>query len=161
MFKNKYNMNKNNKFKIIISWALVISWMAVIFMLSSQVAEQSNELSTGITQTVIEIIQKATPFWEIGSEQLNHILRKGAHFTAYMILGALVINALYKSFGIGKRYIFWGFMICVIYAVSDEVHQAFVPGRGPALKDVLIDSAGAFTGIISIYYGLYIHKYTV
>ena len=56
MFKNKYNMNKNNKFKIIISWALVISWMAVIFMLASQVAEQSNELSTGITQTVIEII---------------------------------------------------------------------------------------------------------
>ena len=147
MFKNKYNMNKNNKFKIIISWALVISWMAVIFMLSSQVAEQSNELSTGITQTVIEIIQKATPLWDIGSDQLNHILRKGAHFTAYMILGALVMNALCKSFGIGKRHIFWGFMICVIYAVSDEVHQAFVPGRGPALKDVLIDSAGAFTGI--------------
>ena len=67
-----------------------------------------------------------------------------------MILGALVMNALCKSFEIGKRYIFWGFMICVIYAVSDEVHQAFVPGRGPALKDVLIDSAGAFTGIIGM-----------
>ena len=144
---NKYNTNQDRKLRIIISWALVISWMAVIFMLSSQVAEQSNELSTGITQTIIEIIQKATPLWEIGSEKLNHILRKGAHFTAYMILGALVMNALCKSFGIGKRYIFWGFMICVIYAVSDEVHQAFVPGRGPALKDVLIDSAGAFTGI--------------
>lgn len=147
---NKYNTNQDRKLRIIISWALVISWMAVIFTLSSQVAEQSNELSTGITQTVIEIIQKATPFWEIGSEQLNHILRKGAHFMAYMILGALVMNALYKSFGIGKRHIFWGFMICVVYAVSDEVHQAFVPGRGPALKDVLIDSAGAFTGIIGM-----------
>lgn len=144
----KYNTNQDRKLKIIISWALVISWMVVIFMLSSQVAEQSNELSTGITQTVIEIIQKATPFWEIGSEQLNHILRKGAHFTAYMILGMIVMNALNKSFGIRKRHIFWGCMICVIYAVSDEVHQAFVPGRGPALKDVMIDSAGAFTGII-------------
>ena len=147
---NKYNTNQDRKLRIIISWALVISWMAVIFMLSSQVAEQSNELSTGITQTIIEIIQKATPLWEIGSEKLNHILRKGAHFTAYMILGALAMNALCKSFGIGKRHIFWGFMICVIYAVSDEVHQAFVPGRGPALKDVLIDSAGAFTGIIGM-----------
>ena len=76
IFKNKYNTNQDRKLRIIISWALVISWMAVIFMLSSQVAEQSNELSTGITQTVIEIIQKATPLWDIGSDQLNHILRK-------------------------------------------------------------------------------------
>ena len=68
IFKNKYNTNQDRKLRMIISWALVISWMAVIFMLSSQVAEQSNELSTGITQTVIEIIQKATPLWDIGSD---------------------------------------------------------------------------------------------
>ena len=38
-------------------------------------------------------------------------------------------------------------IVCVLYAISDEVHQMFVPGRGPGIKDVLIDSAGATVGI--------------
>ncbi len=38
-------------------------------------------------------------------------------------------------------------MICILYAISDEVHQSFVPGRGPGVMDVLIDSAGAMVGI--------------
>ena len=39
----------------------------------------------------------------------------------------------------------------VIFAVTDEIHQAFVPGRGPALKDVLLDAVGAALGIAVIY----------
>ena len=39
-------------------------------------------------------------------------------------------------------------LICVLYAVSDEVHQIFVPGRGAEVKDVLIDSAGASVGVL-------------
>jgi VanZ family protein len=38
-------------------------------------------------------------------------------------------------------------VFCVLYAVSDEVHQLFVPGRGAQVTDVLIDNAGAFVGI--------------
>lgn len=38
-------------------------------------------------------------------------------------------------------------LTCVLYAISDEVHQSFVPGRGAQVKDVLIDSAGAIVGI--------------
>lgn len=37
---------------------------------------------------------------------------------------------------------------CIVYAVSDEIHQLFVPGRGAQVKDVMIDSTGAFAGII-------------
>ena len=37
--------------------------------------------------------------------------------------------------------------VCILaYAVTDEIHQAFVPGRACAPMDVLIDSAGAATG---------------
>ncbi len=39
----------------------------------------------------------------------------------------------------------WGFVI--LYAVSDEVHQLFVPGRGGQLTDVIIDTAGAGAGL--------------
>jgi VanZ family protein len=37
--------------------------------------------------------------------------------------------------------------LIVIYAVSDEFHQSFTPGREPKLRDVLIDTAGSFLGM--------------
>lgn len=37
-----------------------------------------------------------------------------------------------------------------VYAISDELHQSFVPDRNPAITDVLIDSAGAFSIILFI-----------
>lgn len=38
-------------------------------------------------------------------------------------------------------------IIGVIYAATDEIHQAFVPGRGPLVTDVILDSIGVLTGI--------------
>jgi VanZ family protein len=59
----------------------------------------------------------------------------------------LMINAL-NSHGIdGYRRILIALGVCMLYAASDEVHQIFIPGRGAQVKDVLIDSAGAFVGI--------------
>jgi hypothetical protein len=42
------------------------------------------------------------------------------------------------------------FLIGVLYAVSDEIHQTFVPGRAGQLRDVLIDSCGVLAGICII-----------
>jgi VanZ family protein len=39
-------------------------------------------------------------------------------------------------------------LICVLYAISDETYQIFVPGRSAQLSDVLIDSVGAVAGIV-------------
>lgn len=44
--------------------------------------------------------------------------------------------------------VIWCVLLCVLYAVTDEVHQAFIPGRGPRVSDVLIDTAGSITGIL-------------
>ena len=41
-------------------------------------------------------------------------------------------------------------LAAAVYAASDEIHQAFVPGRGPAVTDVLLDSAGALCGILIV-----------
>ena len=38
-------------------------------------------------------------------------------------------------------------IIGVIYASTDEIHQAFIPGRGPQITDVMLDSLGVLTGI--------------
>jgi len=39
-------------------------------------------------------------------------------------------------------------VFCVLYAISDETHQIFVPGRSAQISDVLIDSVGAIVGIL-------------
>lgn len=132
-------------------WVPVILWMVLIFNLSSQVAEQSNKLSTGFTEVVVKVLEKVAPRASFSIESFNHMVRKNAHFFTYLILGILVINALRKSGVQGYHSIAWAVGICILYAVSDEVHQLFVPGRGAAVKDVIIDSAGATVGI-----GLYL-----
>ena len=131
----------------VISWLLVILWMALIFYLSHQPATESNSLSTGITERVVAIIERVTSDIDFDVSNFNHIVRKNAHFFAYLILGVLVSNAL-KSNGINgpKRFLI-ALLICVLYAISDEVHQLYVSGRAGQVKDVIIDSAGAIVGI--------------
>ena len=131
----------------VISWLLVILWMGVIFYLSHQQAVESNSLSTGITERIVAIIERVAFGIEVDLVHFNHLIRKSAHFFAYLVLGILVSNAL-NSHGYAGFKLFWVAMgICVLYAISDEVHQLFVPGRAGQVRDVLIDSAGAVVGI--------------
>ncbi|MDD3654990.1 MAG: VanZ family protein [Desulfotomaculaceae bacterium] len=131
----------------ILSWTAAIIWLALIFNLSSQVAEQSNELSTGITEVIINTVEKFAPQAEFDIKSFNNVIRKKAHFFAYLVLGVLVLNALRRSGVHGYRSVIIALGICVLYAISDEVHQLFVTGRGGQVKDVIIDSAGAGVGI--------------
>ncbi len=141
--KDLYKMTFNK----ILSWTAVVLWMALIFNMSSQVAEQSDQLSKGITKVIIKTVEKIAPKAEFNIDDLDHILRKNAHFFAYLVLGVLVTNALRRNGVKGYRSVLIAIGICVLYAASDEVHQIFVPGRGPGVKDVIIDSAGAIVGI--------------
>ena len=68
------------------------------------------------------------------------VLRKLAHATEFAILAALLVRALGRP----------GLAIAlgIAYAVSDELHQSFVPGREGAPVDVLIDSVGVVAGAV-------------
>jgi len=68
------------------------------------------------------------------------VLRKLAHAAEYGILGALLVRAL--------RRLSWALALGVAYAVSDEIHQSFVPGRQGSPLDVLIDSVGVIAGVV-------------
>lgn len=137
----------------IISWIAVILWMVLIFKLSSQPVEQSSKLSGKVTNIYIKVIEKAKPNTKFNIEKFDHIVRKNAHFFIYLVLGILVVNALRRSGVIGYKCIVFALLICILYALSDEVHQVFVPGRAAMVKDVFIDSAGAAVGIL-MYLGL-------
>lgn len=129
-----------------VSWFVVIGWMSFIFYLSHQPATASSELSAGITAWVIKVSQFITPL-DIDMNHLHFLIRKGAHFFAYFILGILVMNALTNRRLMSYRHVAIAFVICVLYAISDEIHQLFIPGRSGQLIDVWIDSVGAIVGI--------------
>ncbi|MDF2946800.1 MAG: VanZ like family protein [Bacillales bacterium] len=122
------------------SWVVVLLWMALIFYLSHQPAGESDQLSSSVSKFIYKIINELLPI--INSIDLNYYIRKVAHFTEYLILGFLLENAL-------KKRLVYTLLFCILYAISDEVHQAFIPGRGPGVMDVLIDSSGALFGIIT------------
>ncbi len=130
----------------LLSWTIVIIWMAVIFYLSHQTASESSELSTGFMSLMINIFSNVFPL-DVPEELLHFWIRKSAHFTAYLLLGIFVIQALFRQ-GKWKKDSIVAIIVCVVYAISDEIHQVFIPGRSGEVRDVLIDSSGAIVGII-------------
>lgn len=132
---------------------LLVIWMGFIFSMSCENAEKSSNTSG---QT-IKVVLSAVPEFEKQPEEvkkniieeLQFITRKSAHFIGYMILGILASGLILQYENINKKYPL-AFLICVIYAISDEIHQLFVPGRAGQVRDVLIDSAGSFLGIILV-----------
>jgi VanZ family protein len=79
----------------------------------------------------------------------NIAVRKCAHLTEYAVLFALCKNAWSHSF---ERTRLWNLSgigsltIAISYALTDEWHQSFVPGRSATISDVLVDSSGALIG---------------
>lgn len=133
-------------------WIPTVFWMAVIFALSSQPASESNDLSEKVTRLIINITDKImlsdaeTGTVKIIVSNINHIVRKLAHYFSYLILGLLTANAFYKNGVRNRKLLVYTMAVCILYAFGDEVHQLFVPGRSGQLKDVAIDSLGALTG---------------
>src|SRR5699024_4650042 len=142
------SQDKGNEYMYkLLSWAAPVIWMAIIFYLSHQPSAASNELSSGLTEVIINKIKTIAPDREFNIEAFHHYVRKNAHFFAYLLLGVLVLHALRSSNILGYRGIIAALLICVQYAASDEIHQLFIAGRSGEVRDVLIDSAGASTGI--------------
>lgn len=109
--------------------------MAVIFFFSAQ--PDSGQQSGALLQYLAGWfgMEASGP----SAEWAHHLLRKAAHFTEYAILGTLCAWALPR----GSQRWLMAWACATGYAATDEIHQAFVPGRGPAVTDVLIDSLGA------------------
>jgi len=76
------------------------------------------------------------------------LIRKTAHFVEYMILGIFLMNAV-KTYERIPKKVPVAVIIGAFYAVTDEFHQYFIPGRAMSVYDMLIDSAGVLTGVIA------------
>jgi VanZ family protein len=84
--------------------------------------------------------------------EYNFAARKAAHFIEFAALFSILYAAGSLTF---RRFSRTAIAVtclvaCVAYAVTDEVHQLYVPGRTPSFADVLLDSAGALTAFIAL-----------
>jgi len=152
-------MHRNKR--TIFSCFAVILWMIIIFVFSAQESTETNHLSMSVSQMMIG--NKAIGSTEISDssetlEWFNTIIRECAHFFLYFVLGILAVNAVRRTGMRSIKGFYLSASICFAYAISDEVHQIYVPGRYSSIKDILIDILGAIMGI-----GIYwiIHKKTL
>jgi VanZ family protein len=82
---------------------------------------------------------------------------KVAHFVEYGILGFLLVRALAGYKVALHRAVWVAITLALAYGISDEVHQAFTPGREPSVWDVVADLLGAAAGVLA-WYGLTVHR---
>ena len=132
-------MTIKRKIHIGVSWALVVICMGVIFYLSAQVASDSQELSDSIIRKIFETF---------GITFESDLIRSIAHCLEFMGLSVLLFNAVYVTWFLKLTPII-AFLGTVLYAITDEIHQTFVPGRAFQISDILVDSTGALIGVIA------------
>lgn len=117
-------------------------WTAFIFSQSLL----SGAVSSAESGTVLRFLQSLFGSTGFGGWVTEHLIRKTAHFTEYAILGVLLILAVY-SFGRLRRSPTVPLFLGLLVPVLDESLQLFTEGRAGQLSDVLLDYAGALTGM--------------
>lgn len=128
----------------------------MIFSFSAKTGNESGKESLFVGKTVGQLVVADFEDWdgikqERFAKSIEFPIRKGAHMTEYAILGILVFCSVnLQKYGLKCAALF-SWVLAVLYAVSDEVHQLFVPDRSGQLRDVLIDAAGAAIGVLVVY----------
>jgi VanZ family protein len=124
----------------------LLLWMLFIFLASTA------QLSASNTSRIIRPLL----LWlypGISEENLafaHFIVRKLGHLTEYAILGLLAARAFIKSSHqlLRRRWFLSALLLVIIYALSDEFHQSFVPERTGTIYDSFIDITGGFIALL-------------
>lgn len=99
---------------------------------------------------IVPILAWLLPAADHGTlEAIHTVLRKLGHFSEYFVLSILVGRALLDERGLRPHHAAMAVTLAAAYAVTDEAHQYFVPGRTAALGDVGIDVLGALAGQVA------------
>lgn len=153
-------MKSYKKYIRLLSFLPAIFMMCLIFSFSAQNGEQSGSLSQAISEKIVRVADTLTgSSWDeteihTWAERIEHPVRKLAHMSEYFVFSLTVALPLFL-YGIrGWKLFFITIFFCAIFASTDEFHQSFAGGRGPSVKDVGIDTCGAFLGACAVKVGL-------
>lgn len=135
--------------------------MTVIFCMSAKNAQDSSEMSLTVGRTICGIFvsgyenlpeETQTAY----AKNIEFPIRKGAHVFEFTVLGFLLggfflaEKKIRVTEGQGLFFCICAFGAGVFYAITDEIHQLFVPGRAGRAIDVGIDSTGVLLGVFVI-----------
>jgi len=134
------------------AWWPALLWAVLISVLST------DSFSSDNTSPFIEPIFRWL-FPHISQdtvELLHHIVRKCAHFTEYFVFSLLLYHGIRGTHRDDRPW-HWSWalvawLIAAVYSVIDEVHQIFVPSRGPSAWDSLLDSTGALFALVVLFF---------
>lgn len=107
-------------------WAPPLLWAALIFYLSS-ISSLGPNLGSG-----------------------DSLIRSAGHSVEYAVLTFLLWRALHHHRLRWFHAVLWSALLALAYAVIDEIHQGFVPGRNPTIRDILADGVGIIIVAVSL-----------
>lgn len=113
------------------------------------------EISGAVSDFVKSLLGCFLPSLSPGAPGGSHLVRKLAHFTEFCCLGLLLswlLGMTRTHFRLPALLLGFG------AACIDEAIQIFVPGRGPGLRDVAIDTCGVVLGIGLISLGQFLFR---
>lgn len=125
---------------VLAAYTAVAAWMAVIFAFSAQEAEVSQGQSDFFTDMLVSATGGEASAW-------SFVIRKSAHIVVFFVLGVLAYAAVRLHGWSQWRTVVVAVAIAAGYAMIDELHQVFVPGRSGELRDVMIDTVAASVGV--------------
>lgn len=120
-----------------ISLIIVLALLVLIFCLSHQSGEESTETSGWFTSLLNFIF----PF-----ELTEDFVRTMAHFSEFACL-SFFMNNLFVAYKEKLTPVF-ACALSFFYAITDEIHQIFVPGRACQFLDMMVDLAGIVSGML-------------
>ncbi|HTZ46944.1 MAG TPA: VanZ family protein [Verrucomicrobiae bacterium] len=134
------------------AWWPALAWAAFISIMSTDrfSAEHTSRIIEPILRWLIPAMSADT------LELVHHLIRKSAHFTEYFVFFMLLYHGIRATRRTTRRWhwswalIAW--LIAALYSVLDEVHQIFVPSRGPSPWDSLLDSTGALFALLVLFF---------
>lgn len=143
-------------------FVLTLVWMVVIFLFSGRTGVESTEDSYRVGMSVGRMVVPA--FNDLSDEEqlafarrVDHPIRKTAHAMEYAVLGVFIAGWVYDEAFKRAKSTLYAWLIVTVYAATDELHQLFVIGRSGQITDILLDSVGAFFGVlimVCILYGI-------
>lgn len=110
--------------RLLLRWGLAAAWMGLIFYFSAQ--------------TNFDFVPER---WQVDP------LSWAVHFLEYGVLALLLWQALRATPRLSHRATSLAFILTVLYAISDEWHQFYVPGRYSDVRDVMVDVLGALAAL--------------
>ena len=136
---------------------ITLAVMVFIFVQSAMTADvsgaESGPVAVVVAQVMERAVQVARPARPVSFAVLvnlaERLVRKAAHFLEFLALGASLIatvRSVRPSLPL-PRTALAAWLTGAAYAVSDEVHQRFVPGRSGQVTDVVLDAAGVLAGV--------------